>query len=133
MKAIKPLALIGIVALLSSCASTAKFPVSAVTPAAQITAKMKQDKNNNFKIAVTAKHLAAADRLTPPKNNYIVWVLTDNGMVNNVGQLVIKNAEKASLTITTSFSVKEIFITAENQGDLTYPSGIEISRTTFNK
>jgi phosphopantothenoylcysteine synthetase/decarboxylase len=133
MKTIKTLLLVGAVSLLASCASTAKFPVSSVTPAAHITAKMKQDKNNNYKIEVTAKHLAAAERLTPPRNNYIVWILTDKGMVNNAGQLVNKNAENASLTITTSFNVKEIFITAENQGDLSYPAGVEISRTTFNK
>lgn len=132
MKTIKILVFIGAVVLLSSCASTAKFPVSAVTPAAQITAKMKQDKNNNNVIEVTANHLAEASRLNPSRNNYSVWIVADNGLIKNVGQLINKNAEKASLTITTPFIVKEIFITAEDQGDLSYPAGIEISRTTFN-
>lgn len=133
MRTIKLFTIIGIVALMTSCASTAKFPVSSVTPAAKISAKMKQDKNNNYTIEVTAKHLAAPNRLTPPKNNYILWIVTDDGTVNNAGQLINENAEKASLTITTSFNVEEIFITAEDQGDLTYPSGVEISRTSFNK
>ncbi len=133
MKTIKSLLLIGAVAFLSSCASIAKFPVSSVTPAAKITAQMKQDKNNNNVVEVIAKNLAAAERLTPPKSTYVVWILTDNGKVNNVGQLVSENSGKASLSITTSFIVKEIFITAEDQGNLTYPSGIEISRTNFNK
>ena len=133
MKAIKSLVIIGVIALLTSCASTAKFPVSTVTPAAQITAEMKQDKNNNYVIGVTANHLAEAGRLTPPRNNYSIWIVVDNGMVKNAGQLTMKNAKKASLKIITPFIVKEIFITAEDQGDLTYPAGTEISRTTFNK
>lgn len=133
MKTIKDLIFVGLIVLLSSCASTSKFPVSDITPAANITAKMKQDKNNNNVIEVTANHLAEASRLNPPRNNYSVWIISDNGMVKNVGQLINKNAEKASLTTTTPFDVREIFITAEDSGNLSYPAGIEISRTTFNK
>ena len=133
MRVIKSLLIIGVIALLTSCTSTTKFPVSAVTPAAQITAEMKQDKNNNNLIEVTANNLAEASRLDPPRNNYSVWIVTDNGMVKNVGQLTNRNAKKASISITTPFNVREIFITAEDQGDLSYPAGVEISRTTFNK
>ncbi|NJO90686.1 MAG: hypothetical protein HC831_18290 [Chloroflexia bacterium] len=50
-----------------------------------------------------------------------------------IGQLTNKNAKKAVLKTVTPFNVKEIFITAEEQGDLAYPAGVEISRTTFNK
>jgi len=133
MRKVKSIVIIGVVALLTSCAPIIKFPVSAVIPAAQITAKIKQDKNNNNVIEITANHMAEASRLTPPSNNYSVWIVADNGMVKNVGQLTNKNAEKASLTITTPFNVNEIFITAEERGNLSYPAGIEISRTTFNK
>ena len=84
-------------------------------------------------IEVTAKNLAEAIRLNPPKNNYSVWIVAENGTTKNLGQLVNKNAKEASLKTTTPFNVKEIFITAEEQGNLNYPSGIEISRTTFNK
>ena len=90
-------------------------------------------KNKNYMIEVTAKNLAEAIRLNPPKNNYSVWIVAENGTTKNLGQLVNKNAKKASLKTTTPFNVKEIFITAEEQGNLNYPSGIEISRTTFNK
>jgi hypothetical protein len=133
MKTIKNLAIIGVVALMTSCASTAKFPVSSSVPAADITATKKQDKNKNYVIELTAKNLAAANRLNPPKNNYSVWIVTENGATKNVGQLINKNAKTATLKTTTPFNVKEIFITAEEQGNLNYPSGLEISRTTFNK
>lgn len=133
MRTIKHLAIIGVVALMSACASTANFPVSSTVPAADITATKKHDKNKNFVIEVTAINLAEASRLNPPKNNYSVWIVVENGTTKNVGQLINKNAKKATLKITTPFNVKEIFITAEEQGNLNYPVGTEISRTTFNK
>ena len=118
---------------MSACASTANFPVSSTVPAADITATKKHDKNKNFVIEVTAINLAEASRLNPPKNNYSVWIVVENGITKNVGQLINKNAKKATLKTTTPFNVKEIFITAEEQGNLNYPVGTEISRTTFNK
>ncbi|RDI57630.1 hypothetical protein [Flavobacterium glaciei] len=131
MKTIKK-AFVGTIALfLTSCASTAKFPVSSVTPAAEIVAKMKKDKNDNAVIVVTAKNLASADRLNPPKNNYVVWIVTEDNGTKNIGQLMNKNANKSVLTTSTPFKVKEIYITAEEQGNISYPSGIEISRTSF--
>lgn len=133
MRQIKILAIIGVVALMTSCASTAKFPVSSTVPAADITATKKQDKHKNYVITLTARNLAAANRINPPKNNYSVWIVVDNGVTKNVGQLTNKNSKKAVLKTVTPFNVKEIFITAEDQGNLTYPAGLEISRTTFNK
>ena len=133
MRKIINLTIISIVVLITSCVSTAKFPVSSIVPAAEITVKKKQDKHNNYVITLTAENLAEANRLNPPKNNYSVWIVEDNGMIKNVGQLTNKNAEKVILTTLTPFNVKEIFITAEEQGNLTYPAGVEISRTRFNK
>lgn len=133
MKSIKFFSLIGIMALMISCAGKAKFPVSDTVPAAEITAKKKQDKNNNYVIELTAKNLAEAGRLNPPMNNYSVWIVTDDGTVKNIGQLMNENAKKATLKTVTPFNVNEIFITAEEKGNLSRPLGIEISRTTFNK
>ena len=121
------------VIFLGSCASTAKFPVSDVAPAAVITAKKWQDNNKNFVIEVIARHLAEAERLNPPKKNYSVWIVAENGTIKNIGQLMQENEKKTILKTTTPFKVKEIFITAEDQGNLNYPSGVEISRTTFSK
>ncbi len=133
MTTIKKLVFIGAVALITSCASTAKFPVSSTLPAADITATKKQDKNKNYVIELTALNLAEASRLNPPKHNYNIWIITSDGIVKNIGQLMNKNAKKATLITTTPFNVKEIFITAEDQGNLNSPVGIEISRTSFNK
>lgn len=131
MKTIKIILFIGVVAMLSSCATTAKFPVSPEVPAANIVAKKKQDKNNNYRIKLTAENLAEPGRLNPPKENYSVWIVTKNGDVKNLGQLSFRNAKKVVLEAVTPFNAKEIFLTAENGGDLTSPQGIRISRAKF--
>ena len=117
--------------LITSCATTAKFPISSITPGAQITAKMKKDKNNNYAVSVTANYLASAERLQTPMKTYVVWITTADNDTKNIGRLNSKNPKKATLQTSTPFQPKEIFITAENEGDLSYPSGIEISRTRF--
>lgn len=132
MKKINTLIAIGLIVIVSSCATSAKFPISTVVPAAEITLKKKQDKQNNYVIELVAKNLAKASRVDPSKNNYSVWILSDNGELKNIGQLINKNAEKAVLETSTPFTVKEIFITAEEQGNLNFPRGIEISRYRFD-
>jgi len=119
--------------LMTSCATTAKFPVSDVVPTADITAKIKKDKQNNFGITITAKYLASAERLSPPKNTYVVWIVTKESGVNNSGQLKNENAKKNSLKTLTSFEPLEIFITAEDEGTVTFPTGTEISRTVLRR
>lgn len=122
-----------VIFLLTSCATTTKFPVSNAAPAAEITATKKQDKNKNYVIEVVAKNLASADRIDSSKKNYNVWLVTENNGTKNAGQLTNKNAKTAKLAIVTPYTVKEVFITAEDQGDYSYPVGIEISRITFKK
>lgn len=114
--------------LLNSCSSTLKFPISSVTPAAEIKVNIKKDKHNNHVIKVTAVDLAGADRLIPPKNNYIIWIVTERNGIKNVGQLTSKNEKKSYLISNTPFIIKEVFITAEEQGNISYPSGIEITK-----
>ena len=124
---------LSVILFLTSCKTTAKFPVSSVTPAAEITAKKSQDSNKNYVIEVVAKNLASAERVDPSKKNYNVWIVTENNGTKNAGQLIIKNAKRASLKTSTPYDFKEIFITAEDQGDYSYPVGVEISRTSFKK
>jgi len=132
MKLLKSLLFMSLIAVLTSCATTTKFPLSNTVPAAEITAKVNQDKNKNYVIQVVAKNLASAERLNPPKNNYSIWIVTENGTIKNIGQLTNLNAKTATLKTLTPFNVKEIFITAEDQGNLTNPNGVEISRTNFS-
>lgn len=119
--------------LFVSCTATTRFPLSATVPAAEISAVKKKDKNHNYVVEITAKYLAEANRLQPPKNNYCVWIVTEDGITKNIGQLSVSNIKKTVLKTVTPFAFREIFITAEDRGDVTYPSGVEISRTKFKK
>lgn len=75
--------------------------------------------------------MASADRIDSSKKNYNVWTITENNGTKNAGILVNKNTKTASLKTSTPFDVKEIFISAEDQSDYSYPVGFEISRTAF--
>ncbi len=52
---------------MTSCTSTAKFPISQATPAADITVKTKKQSTPNYLVTITANNLAASERLDPPK------------------------------------------------------------------
>jgi len=122
-----------LILLMASCATVVKFPVSSVEPSADIKAKIKNDKQNNYVIEVTANYLASAERLSPPKKMYIVWIVTKENGVSNIGQMKNDNAQIAKVKTLTSFEPKEIFITAEDEGTVTFPSGIEISRAVLRR
>ena len=115
--------------ILTSCATKAKFPVSNIAPAADISAKKKKDKNKNITLEIKAENLASPDRLNPSGSNYSVWVVTKEYGIKNVGQINVKNGKKTEFKTVTPFDFDEVFITVENQGDLKYPVGREISRT----
>ena len=114
--------------LIPSCITITKFPVSTVTPATEITAKITKDKQNNFVIQITANYLASIERLSPPKRTFVVWIVTKENGVKNIGLLNNENAKKSTLKTLSAFEPVEIFITAEDAGSISAPSGIEISR-----
>jgi len=127
MRSTEIILLIAVAAMLGSCATTSDFPVSDIVPAAEITVKKKQEKNNNYRIIVNARNLASPDRLTPPANCYTVWINTSNGY-RKVGQLTNRNARSANLESLVPFDFYEVSITAERDTEISYPAGIEISR-----
>lgn len=71
----------------SSCATKAIFLNSAVVPAARGSVKVKMDRNKNYVIKIQLTNLAEPNRLTPPKNTYVVWMVNNNGITNNIGQI----------------------------------------------
>jgi hypothetical protein len=90
MKLMNILIAISMVILYSACVTQAKFDISTVAPAADITAKKKVDIQKNYTLEITAINLASVDRLTPPGNNYSVWIVTKAYGLKNVGQFNVK-------------------------------------------
>lgn len=117
--------------LLNSCGSTIQLPVSNEVPAADITVKKKQDSNDNFVITLTAENLASAIRLSPSRETYVVWIETDENGIKNVGQLNPENGKKTELETVSAFDPKAIFVTAEDSGTVSLPTGTEITRKSF--
>lgn len=118
---------------LTACVSNAKFPVSPVVPAADISVTKRINKQKNFIVEIVAVNLAAPERLSPPGTNYSVWIVTKAHGIKNIGQLNVKNAEKTTFQSITAFDFYEIFITVEQQGDLDSPRGTELSRARIKR
>jgi hypothetical protein len=63
----------------------------------------------------------------------VVWITTEENGLKNIGQLQNQNAKKSSYKTISAFEPVEVFITAEDVGNISNPEGYEISRTSFNK
>ena len=75
-------------------------------------------------------------RLQPSKNTYVVWMITDQNEIRNLGQ--IKSSEKmmstklkASFESASSYKPVKIFISAEEDGSTLNP-GTMVVLTTDN-
>ena len=128
-----PNVLAGFVMMITSCATTAKFPVSTVAPAAEISAKKTMDKNKNYVIELLALNLTSTDHLNPPKNHYNVWIVTEQNEYKNLGQIMNVNAKKGYFKTLSPFNPQVIILTAEDEGNRPMPAGIEIARASFKK
>ncbi|RZK48074.1 MAG: hypothetical protein EOO87_20860 [Pedobacter sp.] len=111
-----------------------KFVNSQVVPAAEGGVKVDKDDNGNYNLSLNVKRLAEPNRLQPPKLIYIVWMETENDGIKNLGQLksitgFFTDAQTASLNTVTAFKPKQIFITAEDNADITNP-GSQVVLTT---
>ncbi len=123
--------------LFNSCAVNSTFLPSSVVPAAQGKVKVKRDKNQNYVIQIEIRNLAEVEKLQTSKNNYVVWMETDQGKTENLGQLnsttaLFSKKWKASLETVSSYKPVKIFITAEDNTDVQYPGEqVVLSTTNF--
>lgn len=120
--------------LVTSCATNVSFLNSSVVPAAKGSVKIKKDNNNNYQIYLEIKDLAEVERLQSSKQMYIVWMETERGIYENLGQLqsstgFMSKQLKASLESSSPYKPVRIFVTAENESNVQYPDSIEILTT----
>jgi hypothetical protein len=111
---------------IQSCAKKVSFVSSPIVPAAQGTVKIKKDKNKNYNIDIEIFNLAEPEKLQNPKLMYVVWMLTDQNITKNIGQIktssgMFSKSLKASFETVTSFKPVKIFVTGENDTDVQYP------------
>ncbi|MBK9389271.1 MAG: hypothetical protein IPN68_03430 [Bacteroidetes bacterium] len=118
------------------CAAQADFLISSVVPAARGNVTVKKDRYNNYIMEIKVTNLSEAGRLSPPKNTYVVWMVTDENITKNIGQIrtgtsFFSKKLKATFETKTAFRPVRIFITAEYDPNLQY-SNREIVLTTEN-
>ena len=118
--------MIAVMLLIASCATSESFLNSSVVPGATGTVKVKKDGNQNYLIKLQVEDLAAIERLQTSKEMYVVWMETERGIFENLGQLnsstgFMSKQRKASLETVSSFKPVKFFITAENEKDVRYP------------
>jgi hypothetical protein len=108
-----------------STAQTIQFNTSTVAPAAEGQVKFKKDNNNNYSVDVVVENLASPKKLTPPKDNYIVWIESGDGTKNagkiSLSKPMLSKVLKGSLTTISSAKPTKVFITAEMEGDVKEP------------
>lgn len=120
----------------SSCAKKITFENSSVVPAARGDVKVKKDKNKNYIIQIHLLNLAESKRLQPPKETYIVWMVSSDEITQNIGQIntstsLFSRKLKTSFKTVTPLKPTKIFITAEDDKSIQYPRG-EIVLSTEN-
>jgi hypothetical protein len=101
---------------------------SASVPAATATAQLSQDKNGNPVVELKVKHLAKPENLTPPKSVYVVWIQPRGGQPIKQGQMQVNDDLKGEFRSLVPYKSFQIFVTAEDAGTVTEPSGQEVLR-----
>ncbi len=119
--------LFGLVLMISfsSCSKKITFLNSPIVPAARGYVEIKSDKNKNNVIEIHLTDLAEVQRLQPARLTYVVWMITDQNLTKNIGQIksssgMMSKQLKASFETVTSFVPTKIFITAEDDANAQY-------------
>ncbi len=115
--------------LVSCGTSKMMFENSSVVPAATGEVKVKKDKNENYAIDVSVKNLAPPQKLSPSKDLYMVWMEDGKDPVKKLGRIDPSSSLKGSLTALATVKPTKLFITAEDNAEVTYPTG-EVVLTT---
>lgn len=111
---------------ISACTRKTSFLTSAVVPAARGNVTVNTDKNENYVIQIQLSGLAEVERLDPPKQTYVVWMVTDRDITKNLGQInsssaLLSSKLKAVFETVSPMKPVRIFITAENDPAIEYP------------
>jgi hypothetical protein len=119
---------------LNSCSQKVNFLTSSVVPAARGYVKIKKDNNKNYNIYLQLSNLAESQRLLPPKQAYVIWLVNEQGVAKNVGKLnsstgMMSKKLKASFETVSSSKPTQVFITAEDTPSTQYPGPLVVIST----
>jgi len=113
---------------------TTRLSSSPTLPAVDGRAKFTATKNDNTRIELTVKHLPHPGKLTPPANTYVVWTrATKYAPAQNVGALLVDKNLNGKLVTETALHSFELFITAEDSGQIQEPLGQPLLWMNYNR
>jgi len=113
---------------------TTRLSSSPTLPAVEGDVRFTATKNDNTRIELTVKHLPHPEKLTPPANNYVVWTrATEYAPVQNMGALIVDKNLNGKLVTETALHSFELFITAEDSGQIQEPLGQPLLWTNYNR
>ena len=99
-------------------------------PGAVGTVKVQKAKDNgNNKLEIKVEHLARPSSLTPSATNYLVWIRPNGEDALKQGGIGVGKNLSGELTVETVAKDFDLFITAEQSSNVTFPSSIEVLRT----
>lgn len=117
-----------------SCSRKLHFTNSGIAPAAEGFVKIKKGNNRNYNIEIKIVNLAPSTNLNPAKKTYVVWMVKENNETVNIGQLYSSahfpsKMLRATLKTVSAFHSVNYFITAEDDGSISYPGNLTILKT----
>src|SRR6185369_4861014 len=80
-----------------------------------------ESKNGSLAIEAQFKELEAPSSFGTPYLVYVLWAITTEGRVSNLGQLEVKNGQ-GKMAVTTKLQTFGLIVTAEPYFAVTYPS-----------
>jgi hypothetical protein len=117
--------LFGFLGLFGPPGKTFHLTPGKMVPAAAGTVKVSKDTNNgNLKLDIKVKNLALPGSLTPPANNYVVWLepYSEHGKPMKQGALGVDGKLNGELKTETTSKNFNVLVTAEKSEAVTSPS-----------
>jgi hypothetical protein len=114
-------------------AKTYHMTSTSTVPGAAGNVYVGKEKNGNIKVDVKVSHLAKPGRLTPPANNYVVWLQQEGSQPQSQGELRVGDDLEGELKTTTPLKNFNVFITAESDSQTKTPSDQVVLRVTVQE
>lgn len=119
-----------------SCSKKILFVTNKTVPAARGFVQVNTDGNKNYTIKVKLSNLAEVERLLENKKTYVVWIQTKEVAAINIGQIqssvsTFSNNLKAEFKTVSSMKPSRVFISAEENGSVTFPGDLIVLTTEF--
>lgn len=119
----------------TSSVTKVSFATTSVSPKARGYVKVTKEGSNEYAVSIHISDLTPVSGLQPFKKVYIVWMISDQYITKNLGQL--NNISSTSLSVkktlfqsVTSLKPSKIFITAENDIAIERP-GVQVIMATY--